>query len=852
MSLDEKVVALYPTAKPIRAKKNQVVYVLEAENTPKRYVKAFAASQTSSYERELNIYTKLSSTTAVPNFTVLALKDVQGLVLDNAGTSLDQIKNVSWGLQELLSVLHATLTSLQQVHEHGWMHGDVNPGNICVDVVTEPTAVKWIDFGLADTLGHEETAPRMGWQAFMPPELKLRGSVAAAAADVYSVGKVMEWILRSDSKIDVKRSEEKIVDVVLKPLIANMLEEIADKRKTIPELLRMVDRRLGSKGKANGTGKVSSLLMLSFEKIKESVHTNPSEYLFCWDNPRAAMLFPNLGYATAIYVIDCGEPPAEFDTVAKLDAFYDKKELEYRQLFAQDRSNAAINDDPFVLLQSIYDAGTVDYRKRGLTTDEAGMFFVFADAMNETKGRVIVPTLSEFTRNFDALTHNMFRYVNFDNVFVAGGCVLAALQPKLKDADKSNYFNSDIDVFIYGIELNQVRQKVIEVYEGIMKGLRGDEKFVAESQIGASEGYSYYSPSRLDEKDILLVRNIRSLTMVGQYPRRQIQIVFRLFKSPAEVLMGFDIDSCCFGYDGKKVYALPRALRALTRRYNLVDMTRRSASYEFRLFKYAKRGFAIGVPNVDASKVVAANRVTQGQGLAKLLSLEANMIVPPYHAKKYRLNKRKKDRAALIQADRRIETLDMGSKEMHNYSHYQLIKIPYGEKWTLRRIWKYIGGFKQKVSMCHNYGPLADLGTAGTAERNEDDEDEDEDEDFYDNFQKRIPFTMVRNDIFKSLEGEIVYFHSSYVTFHNFESSWMTENPSQQLLTGSFDPVETTWDEWLKDAYDPELKDSDMWHWGEYPEQDTDEENEGGEEKEDDEEEDEEEEPTEEEEEEEA
>ena len=41
--------------------------------------------------------------------------------------------------------------------------------------------------------------------------------------------------------------------------------------------------------------------------------------------------------------------------------------------------------------------------------------------------------------------------------------------------------------------------------------------------------------------------------------------------------------SVCLGYDGDKVWALPRALRALTWRHNLIDLTRRSTTYEARL-----------------------------------------------------------------------------------------------------------------------------------------------------------------------------------------------------------------------------------------------------------------------------
>jgi hypothetical protein len=44
---------------------------------------------------------------------------------------------------------------------------------------------------------------------------------------------------------------------------------------------------------------------------------------------------------------------------------------------------------------------------------------------------------------------------------------------------------------------------------------------------------------------------------------QKIQIVLRLYQSPAEVLVGFDCDSCCCCYDGREVWATPRGLRAL-------------------------------------------------------------------------------------------------------------------------------------------------------------------------------------------------------------------------------------------------------------------------------------------------
>ena len=67
--------------------------------------------------------------------------------------------------------------------------------------------------------------------------------------------------------------------------------------------------------------------------------------------------------------------------------------------------------------------------------------------------------------------------------------------------------------------------------------------------------------------------------------------------------MGFDIDSCTFGFDGEKVWTLPRGRRALNKRYNLVDLSRRSLTYEYRLQKYSKRGFGVRIPNYQPDRV---------------------------------------------------------------------------------------------------------------------------------------------------------------------------------------------------------------------------------------------------------
>ena len=77
--------------------------------------------------------------------------------------------------------------------------------------------------------------------------------------------------------------------------------------------------------------------------------------------------------------------------------------------------------------------------------------------------------------------------------------------------------DSDIDMFIYGLNQEEANKKLKEIY------------FIVQSNTQASS-------------EIMRTKN--AITILGQYPFRHVQIILRLYKSPAEILMGFDIDSC--------------------------------------------------------------------------------------------------------------------------------------------------------------------------------------------------------------------------------------------------------------------------------------------------------------------
>lgn len=89
--------------------------------------------------------------------------------------------------------------------------------------------------------------------------------------------------------------------------------------------------------------------------------------------------------------------------------------------------------------------------------------------------------------------------------------------------------------------------------------------------------------------------------------------------------MGFDVDGCAVGFDGKRAWVACRAHHAITSQVNTVDMTRRSPSYESRLAKYASRGFEVAVPGLQRSRIdpmIFERAWSNVNGLAKLLLLE--------------------------------------------------------------------------------------------------------------------------------------------------------------------------------------------------------------------------------------
>lgn len=190
----------------------------------------------------------------------------------------------------------------------------------------------------------------------------------------------------------------------------------------------------------------------------------------------------------------------------------------------------------------------------------------------------------------------------------------------------SPYADTDIDLFLYGLNEKEAEEKIHEIFELIRSNLRKHIPAEYKSNILEPQNQEYLF------QNVFIMRTQNSVSFYCDFPIRPVQIVLRLYSSPSEILASFDVDCCACGFDGKHVWASPRGIRALETRCNIVDVSRRSQVYEDRLYKYAKRGYRVAVPGYIPNKMDRLMRTFHHDpaetGLLKLMTMEDNLRRP--------------------------------------------------------------------------------------------------------------------------------------------------------------------------------------------------------------------------------
>jgi len=193
---------------------------------------------------------------------------------------------------------------------------------------------------------------------------------------------------------------------------------------------------------------------------------------------------------------------------------YRKYEADLRAVFAQDRSNPAL-EDPYLNVLPLFteDTKLITARARDLeveTEAESGCYIMPlpADKRHPHGSPAVVKSIKEFQSNFSIFSESALADMNWDNVVAAGSSVINCLLPvppefnttkrKLREYYHEKFCPaSDVDLFLYGLTHEEAIEKIKEIERSIRDAILAE---------------------------VTVVRTKYAITIASQYPTRHIQV----------------------------------------------------------------------------------------------------------------------------------------------------------------------------------------------------------------------------------------------------------------------------------------------------------------------------------------
>ncbi|KAL3464857.1 hypothetical protein BJX64DRAFT_286043 [Aspergillus heterothallicus] len=226
---------------------------------------------------------------------------------------------------------------------------------------------------------------------------------------------------------------------------------------------------------------------------------------------------------------------------------YNDYDMVLRQIFAKEPDHPAIADG-LLNIVPLYDVdgdGKVDLRirARSLATESDDVkekyIMPLADQDRRPNGSpAVVSSFEEFQTHFSIFSEGSLASLNWDNVLAVCSSVATALLPlpaEFAQADSKrkipHFYHvkfalaSDVDLFLYGLDHDQAIEKIKRI-----------ERCISDSALNKTTA----------------VRTKHAITIVPQCPTRPVQIFRRLYRSPAEILTGLDIDCSAVAYNRRQ------------------------------------------------------------------------------------------------------------------------------------------------------------------------------------------------------------------------------------------------------------------------------------------------------------
>jgi hypothetical protein len=274
----------------------------------------------------------------------------------------------------------------------------------------------------------------------------------------------------------------------------------------------------------------------------------------------------------------------------------DKYELEC--LLTQDSYYRKLKQWPLLTLKDIFPIFNRNVINCFATTVQKTIY----DTCNYNYNYVSSNTRKNIERQFFGINALLQTFKN--KLIVCGGSVLGSLFQKVDD---ENYYDLDVDIFFYNStieEANIVRIQAIEFLIAMWKLNNNNSYYIKRNE---------YTTTLC----ILINHPYNSGCPIIEY-----QFIHRIYPDISSIIGGFDLSICMVAYDGEQIYSTPLGAWSIKNLSIIIDTTRRSTSFEYRLEKYYRRGYRLIFPGLPRD--IINNAVAEK---IKILDMESSKMI---------------------------------------------------------------------------------------------------------------------------------------------------------------------------------------------------------------------------------
>ncbi len=181
------------------------------------------------------------------------------IVMKKYPNHLEYIDNITQ--DELISKFDQLARALKKIHNSGIIHRDLKPKNILIDengrLNIADFGISWYNPDIYDATGHTREGERLANYEFSAPEQSNDKKELTKAADIYSLGQIMYWLVHGEVCKGTRRAKitdkyagprMELLDSIVDKCIAN---DPKDRYQSIDEIYKDINEKLFPNGDVN-------------------------------------------------------------------------------------------------------------------------------------------------------------------------------------------------------------------------------------------------------------------------------------------------------------------------------------------------------------------------------------------------------------------------------------------------------------------------------------------------------------------------------------------------------------------------------------------------------------------------